>query len=277
MSKHLKTIFNFITRKKPTIPVLKLTGIIASGGFSRGRINSENLENNIKKAFSDSNAKAVALIVNSPGGSPVQSSLIYKRIRYFADKREIPIIVFVEDVAASGGYWLACAGDEIFADYSSIIGSIGVISASFGFVDAMKKIGIERRVYTSVKSKGSLDPFKPENPNDVKILKKIQTNIHEIFVNHVKSRRGAKLNIENKEIFSGAFWSAEDALKLGLIDGIGELREILRSRFGKDIRIKVIENKKGFLSNLTQTFSDAFLSLLVEKYENKSFWSKFGK
>ena len=207
----------------------------------------------------------------------MQSSLIYKRIRYFAEKKELPILVFVEDVAASGGYWLACAGDEIFADKSSIVGSIGVISASFGFVEAIKKIGIERRVYTSVKSKGSLDPFKPENPRDVKILKKIQSNVHEVFVEHVKKRRGGKLHNKNNEIFSGAFWSGEDALQLGLIDGIGEMRETLRMKFGKDIRIKIIANKRGFLSNLTQTLSDSFLNILMENYENKTFWNRFGK
>ena len=272
-----KWIINVIFRRKPTVPVLRLSGVIATGGFSRGRINAENLENNIKKAFSDDNAKAIAILVNSPGGSPVQSSLIYKRIRYFAEKKEIPILVFVEDVAASGGYWLACAGDEIFADKSSIIGSIGVISASFGFVEAIKKIGIERRVYTSVKSKGSLDPFKPENSNDIKILKKIQRNVHNVFVEHVKSRRGDKLKGEKNEIFSGAFWSGEDALKLGLIDGIGEMREILKLRFGKNIRVKIIANKKGFLSSLTQTLSNSFFITLIENFENKTFWSRFGK
>ena len=240
----MKKILNFILKPfgkgKPIVPVLRFEGIIGTGGgIGKGKINVENLEPNIKKAFSESNPSAVAIIINSPGGSPVQSSLIYQRVRYLADKKDVPIMVFIEDVAASGGYWLSCIGDEIFADKSSIVGSIGVISASFGFTEAINKLGVERRVYTTGKSKGSLDPFKPEKKEDVQMLKNIMNDTQKAFVDLVSKRRGNKLSDDNT-IFTGAFWSGEEAKKLGLIDEIGEIRTVLRERFGPKVKLKLL-------------------------------------
>ena len=232
-------------------------------------------ESNIKKAFSTSKPSAVAIIINSPGGSPVQSSLIYQRVRYFAEKKDVPILVFIEDVAASGGYWLSCVGDEIFADKASIVGSIGVISASFGFSEAISKVGVERRVYTTGKSKGSLDPFKPEKAEDVRMLKNIMNDTQEAFVDLVNLRRGSKLS-DDDSIFTGAFWSGEKALKLGLIDGIGEIRTVLRQRFGNKVKLKFINKKKRFISGLVQGFSSPIINSIINEIENNAHWKRFG-
>jgi len=267
----IRKVFEKFFKRRPLVAVIKMNGVIGMGGFGRSRINYESIENTINKAFGERRAKAVSLVINSPGGSPVQSSLIYKRIRYLADKKDIPVLVFVEDVAASGGYWLACAGDEIYADKASIIGSIGVISASFGFSEAIKKIGIERRVYTTGKAKGSLDPFKPENPNDIKMLKNIQNDIQQAFIDLVTSRRGKRLT-NDVDLFTGAFWSGTEAVKLGLIDGIGEMREILRERFGKNVKIKIIAKRKGFLTNLTQSRNQNIIKNLI-RYLSKIIFS----
>ena len=271
----IRKVFEKFFKRRPLVAVIKMNGVIGTGGFGRSRINYESIENSIKKAFGERRAKAVSLVINSPGGSPVQSSLIYKRIRYLADKKDIPVLVFVEDVAASGGYWLACAGDEIYADKASIIGSIGVISASFGFSEAIKKIGIERRVYTTGKAKGSLDPFKPENPNDIKMLKNIQNDIQQAFIDLVTSRRGKRLT-NDVDLFTGAFWSGTEAVKLGLIDGIGEMREILRERFGKNVKIKIIVKRKGFLTNLTQSRNQNIIKNLISTIEENEIWKRFG-
>tara|TARA_Y100001960_G_scaffold331800_1_gene430022 strand:- start:959 stop:1792 length:834 start_codon:yes stop_codon:yes gene_type:complete len=276
----MKNFFEFILRpffkKRPTVPVLRFEGVIGTGGgLGKGRINAENLENNIKKAFSASKPSAVAIIINSPGGSPVQSSLIYQRVRYFAEKKDVPILVFIEDVAASGGYWLSCVGDEIFADKASIVGSIGVISASFGFSEAISKVGVERRVYTTGKSKGSLDPFKPEKPEDVRMLKNIMNDTQEAFVDLVNLRRGSKLS-DDDSIFTGAFWSGEKALKLGLIDGIGEIRTVLRQRFGNKVKLKFINKKKSFISGLVQGFSSPIINSIINEIENNAHWKRFG-
>ena len=195
----------------PKVSVLRLSGVIASGGGAlRKNLNYETMEPVIKKAFADEKQDAVILCINSPGGSPVQSALIGKRIRQLADKNNTPVIAFCEDVAASGGYWLASCADEIYADEASIIGSIGVISAGFGFTQAIAKLGVERRVYTSGESKSMLDPFKNENPKDVKRLRALQTEIHEHFIAHVKSRRGERLN-EEEQLFTGSFWTGARA------------------------------------------------------------------
>jgi serine protease SohB len=276
----MKNIFEFIvglfSKKRPTVPVLRFDGVIGTGGgLGKGRINAENLESNIKKAFSTSKPSAVAIIINSPGGSPVQSSLIYQRVRYFAEKKDVPILVFIEDVAASGGYWLSCVGDEIFADKASIVGSIGVISASFGFSEAISKVGVERRVYTTGKSKGSLDPFKPERPEDVRMLKNIMNDTQEAFVDLVNLRRGSKL-CDDDSIFTGAFWSGEKALKLGLIDGIGEIRTVLRQRFGNKVKLKFINKKKSFISGLVQGFSSPIINNIINEIENNAHWKRFG-
>ena len=276
----MKNYFEFIIRlfikKKPIVPVLRFDGVIGTGGgFGKGRINAENLETNIKKAFSENKPSAVAIIINSPGGSPVQSSLIYQRVRYLADKKDVPILVFIEDVAASGGYWLSCIGDEIFADKASIVGSIGVISASFGFTEAIEKLGVERRVYTTGKSKGSLDPFKPEKSEDVRMLKNIMNDTQKAFNDLVNHRRGKKLK-NDSTIFTGAFWSGEQALELGLIDGIGEIRSVLRERFGSKVKLKYITKKKGFISGILQSSLSPLVKNVINEIDNNTHWKRFG-
>ena len=208
------------------------------------------MERAIERAFAPARLAAVALSVNSPGGSPVQSALIAKRIRDRAEERGVPVLAFAEDVAASGGYWLACAGDEIFADENSIVGSIGVIAAGFGFVDLIARHGIERRVHTAGARKGMLDPFRPENPEDVERLRAVQRDIHETFVSHVRERRGRRLKGEDDILFSGEFWSGRRAIELGLVDGLGDLRGVLRDRFGAGVRIRPVAVRRGLRRRL---------------------------
>ena len=262
----------------PRVSVLRLSGVIASGGSPlRKNLNYDSLEPVIKKAFLDKKQSAVILCINSPGGSPVQSALIGKRIRQLADKNKIPIIAFCEDVAASGGYWLASCADEIYADESSIIGSIGVISAGFGFTEAISKLGIERRVYTSGESKSVLDPFKKENPTDVARLRGLQNDIHEHFIEHVKSRRGKKLN-EEEPLFTGLFWTGKKAKKLGLIDGIGAMQDVLTEKFGDNVKIKQITQKKGLFSvaGSSSRLGAAISYELIEHLEHRHLWARFG-
>ncbi len=262
----------------PRVTVIRLAGVIASAGSSlRKNLNYETLEPVIKKAFADKKQNAVILCVNSPGGSPVQSALIGKRIRQLAKKNDTLVLAFCEDVAASGGYWLATCADEIYADEASIIGSIGVISAGFGFAEAISKLGIERRVYTSGESKSILDPFKDENPKDVARLRVLQNDIHEHFIAHVRSRRGKKLN-EEEPLFTGSFWTGNRAKQLGLIDGIGSMHSILTERFGEKVKIKHITQKKGlfsFASGSAKIGSGISIELLDE-LENRHLWARFG-
>lgn len=228
---------------KPRVAVVRLSGVIGASQPLRGGLNLDAIEDALDTAFEMKRIKAVALVINSPGGSPVQSSLIYKRIRALAQENELPVYVFAEDVAASGGYMLACAGDEIYADESSIIGSIGVISAGFGFTQAIEKLGIERRVHTAGTNKGMLDPFQPENPDDVARLLALQAEVHESFKSLVRASRGERLK-GGDEIFTGEFWAAGGALARGLIDGIGDLRSVMRDKFGKDVVLKPVGGKK---------------------------------
>ena len=226
-------------KKKIIVPHVRLTGVIGSAGRFRQGIDFSGQQEIIKKAFSFKKAKNIAISINSPGGSPVQSHLIHDYIRQLAVKNKKKVIVFAEDVAASGGYLIACAGDEIYANSSSIVGSIGVISASFGFQDAIKKIGIQRRVYTAGKNKSTLDPFKEEKEEDIQRIKKLQLELHSDFINLVKKSRGSKLkDAEKNNIFTGEFWSGSTSLKLGLIDGIGNAEQILREKFGENIVIE---------------------------------------
>ena len=258
------------------IPTLRLSGVIGQAGLLKSGLSLSALDKQIVKLFADKKSPVVALIINSPGGSPTQSALIAKRIIDLGKLKKKKIIAFVEDVAASGGYWLACAADEIYLDENSIVGSIGVISPGFGFVNLLKKIGIERRVYTSGKSKSFLDPFKVEKKEDIIRLKKIQEQIHENFISYVKLRRGKKLNKKNfKEVFSGLFWVGKKGVVLGLADGIGHINEIIENKFGKKAKIKIIEQKKSFLQ---RKFSSSLLNTdeLLEKIEEKSFWSRYG-
>ena len=269
-------MFKKIFSKSIDIPTLRLSGVIGQAGLLRSGLSLSTLDKQIVKLFDDKKAPAVALIINSPGGSPTQSALIAKRIMDLGKIKKKKIISFVEDVAASGGYWLACAGDEIYLDQNSIVGSIGVISPGFGFVDLLKKIGIERRVYTSGKSKSFLDPFKEEKEEDIVRLKNIQEQIHENFINYVQARRGNKLNKEkNDEIFSGLFWVGQKGVDLGLADDIGHINEIVEKKFGKKAKIKIIEQKKSFIQR--KLSSKLFhTDDLINSLEEKALWSRYG-
>jgi signal peptide peptidase SppA len=238
----------FWRKKRAVVPVVRLSGVIASGGGLRRGISLEAVEPQLKKAFSIRRAKAVALIINSPGGSPVQSALIGQRVRDLARKADVPVLAFCEDVAASGGYWLAASADEIYANAASIIGSIGVVSAGFGFDRAIEKLGVDRRVYTAGERKMILDPFRPEAEEDVARLKSLQAEIHQQFIDHIVERRGGKLKGAHDDLFSGAFWSGATALDLGLIDGLGECRSLVTKRFGEEVDLVTIQPKKKLFS-----------------------------
>lgn len=256
-------------KKRPTVAVIRLSGMISSHG--RGVLSDASIAPLLEKAFSRGKPDAVALEINSPGGSPVQSSLIGARIRNLAEEKKVPVIAFVEDVAASGGYWLAAAADEIHADPSSVLGSIGVISASFGVHEFIRDHGIERRVYTAGESKSMLDPFRPEKPEDVARLKSVLEDIHTNFIEHVKSRRAGKL-AQDADLFTGEIWLAHRARELGLIDGIGHLHPVLKARFGDKVRLRRYGVKRGLLSRIgAQVFSDA-----VQGIEERAAYARFG-
>ena len=223
---------------RTTVPLVRLSGTIGMGSGLRPGLSLEAVEPALDRAFA-TKGPCVALAINSPGGSPAQSSLIANRIRSLAAEKDKTVLAFVEDVAASGGYWLACAADEIFADATSIVGSIGVISATFGFTELIEKIGVERRVYTTGTNKSILDPFKPEQPRDLEILADVQGDIYAAFVGAVKARRGGKLS-DHPDLFTGRFWAASSAQELGLVDGLGAMRDILRDRYGEKVRIRKI-------------------------------------
>lgn len=264
----------------PVVSVLRLHGVIGRvGPIGSGGLTHSGLEKTIEKAFSTKRLKAVALSVNSPGGSPVQSSLIAGHIRALSTEKDIPVYAFVEDVAASGGYWLACAADEIFADENSIIGSIGVISSGFGFVEAIKKIGVERRVHTAGKSKAILDPFQLEKPEEVEKLTSLQNEIHESFKNYVNDRRGEKLESEGEELFEGDIWTGKSAEELGLIDGLGDLRTVMKKRLGEKTKFKLVGNKpspfKRFLGGGEARLYQKTL-VLFSALEEWSVWKRFG-
>jgi signal peptide peptidase SppA len=275
--------------RKPVVPVLRLSGTIGMVTPLRPGLSIAGLAGPLEKAFELSKVPAVALIINSPGGSPVQSSLIFKRIRQLAEEKQKRVYVFCEDVAASGGYYIAVAGDEIYADPSSVVGSIGVISASFGFDKAIDKLGIDRRVYTSGLSKSMLDPFKPEKPEDVERLKELQRDVHDVFIGVVKERRAGKIKGADAEIFSGAFWTGPRAIEFGLIDGISDIRSKMRELFGDKVRLKVIEQERGGLLSrlrrvpsfdaLTSNLDDGRLALaddLLSTLETRAMWSRYG-
>ncbi len=257
----MKRFIPFVA-KDPVVPVIRLQGVIATG--ARGAaLNDAGLAPMIEKAFSRGKPAAVALVINSPGGSPTQSSLIASRIRRLADEKEIKVYAFVEDVAASGGYWLATAADEIWVDENSITGSIGVISASFGFDEFISRHGVERRVYTAGKSKSLLDPFQPEKPADVKTIKALQARIHENFINQVKSRRGAKL--ADKDLFTGDVWVGDAALEVGLIDGIGHVVPKMKEVFGDNVRLVPYTQRRSILSRFGVQLLGDGLSLIEER------------
>ena len=268
-------MFNFLKNKK-TIPHIKLSGVIGNVGKFKQGIDFSGQEEIIKKAFSIKKSPAVAITINSPGGSPVQSHLIYRYIKDQAKKNKKKVIVFAEDVAASGGYLIACSGDEIYANSSSIVGSIGVIYSSFGFKDLIKKIGVQRRVYTAGKNKSTLDPFLDEKTEDVERLKKIQLDLHDDFINVVQESRGSKLKKDTGiELFSGEFWSGKKAKDLGLIDGIGNADEILKKKYGENIIIKKFEKTKGWLAKKLSSSEDQ-TDRIIGILEERSIWQRYG-
>jgi signal peptide peptidase SppA len=265
-------------RRGPAVPVVRLAGVIAAGTLLGPRgLSIETVAPLLARAFGMRGAKAVALAINSPGGSPVQSALIAQRIRLLAKEKNLPVIAFVEDVAASGGYWLACAADEIIVDPASIVGSVGVISAGFGFKDLIARLGVERRVHTSGERKSMLDPFRDENPEDVERLKRLQAEIHDGFKDWVRERRGSRLKGDEAMLFSGEFWTGKRGLELGLADGLGELRAVLQERYGAKVYLPVIAPRRRLLSRfgLGGSLGDIGASTLAS-LEERSHWQRFG-
>jgi len=275
--------------RAPVVPVLRFYGPIGMAVPLRPGLSIGTVAGPVERAFTMSKAPSVAILINSPGGSPVQSSLIYKRIRQLAGEHEKRVYVFCEDVAASGGYYLAAAGDEIYADPSSILGSIGVISAGFGFDKAIEKLGIERRVYTAGTVKGSLDAFRPENADDIARLKDIQRDVHRTFISIVKERRGGKLKGADEELFSGAFWSGSQAVALGLADGLSDVRTKMREVHGDKVRLRVVPFESGGLFRRLRRLpglgsiqspaglaSLAIADDLLSAVEARALWARFG-
>ncbi len=274
-------------RVPPRLPVVRLNGAIGLASPLRPGLTLSGCANNLEKAFRFDGVPAVAVIVNSPGGSPVQARLIYQRIRQLAEENEKQVLVFVEDVAASGGYMIALAGDEIICDPSSIVGSIGVISAGFGFVDLLERIGVERRVHTSGTRKGILDPFQPENPDDITHLETLQQEIHEVFIEMVRERRGDVLN-EDPDLFSGLFWVGETARSLGLVDDLGDLRSFARARYGEKVQLSLIGGERSFFPRRPGIGVDLAAGLsegadrpglardLVAAMEERGLWARYG-
>ncbi|HEV7254808.1 MAG TPA: S49 family peptidase [Mesorhizobium sp.] len=267
-----------------TVPVVRLHGtIMAGGGQLRQTLSLASAAGVIEKAFAMADGPAVAISVNSPGGSPVQSRLIFKRIRDLAAEKNKRVLVFVEDVAASGGYMIALAGDEIIADPSSIVGSIGVVSASFGFPELLRKLGVERRVHTSGRNKSVLDPFQEEKPEDVERLKALQQEVHETFIDLVKERRGQKL-ADDADLFTGLFWTGRRALALGLIDGIGDMRAVLKGRFGPKTRLRLVTPPRSIFARRLGPFgitapdelAAAVTSGVADAAQQRALWSRFG-
>ena len=257
----MKRFIPFV-KSDPVVPVIRLQGMIATG-MRGGTLNDAGLAPMIEKAFRKGKPVAVALVINSPGGSPAQSSLIAARIRRLADEKGIKVHAFVEDVAASGGYWLACAADEIWIDPNSIVGSIGVISASFGFQDLIARYGVERRVHTAGESKSMLDPFQPEKAEDVERLKELQGVIHETFIDHVRARRGDRLADEN--LFTGAFWVGQQAIDRGLADGFGHTVPKIKELFGDKVRLVPYQQRRPLLSRFGSRIADDMISAAEER------------
>lgn len=278
--------FKRLREGAPLVTVLRLDGIIGRAGPFRGALAVQRLAPAIERAFAPKRLAAVALVVNSPGGSPVQSSLIHARIRALADEKGVPVLAFVEDVAASGGYWLALAGDEIWADASSIVGSIGVVSRSFGLVDAIARIGVERRVHATGPRKPAFDPFRPESPEDAAMIEAVQADIFTAFKEVVRARRGARLKGPDDELFSGAFWAGKGALDLGLIDGLGEPRALLRERFGDRVRLRAVNRRGGWFrrrlggtgptGGMAGALAGGVAEAALAAAEERALWGRYG-
>jgi serine protease SohB len=292
MSNIFSRVFDFLRMLLPArfrpdisvVPVVRLAGVIGVVTPLRPGLMLSTVARSLERAFSMRNARAVALVINSPGGSPSQSNLICRRIRQLAEEKNLPVFAFIEDVGASGGYMLACAADEIVCDQYSIVGSIGVVGGSFGFPKLMEKLGIERRLYTSGDRKVMLDPFEPEKPDDVKRLKAIQKEIHEHFIALVKERRGAKLNGTDKTLFSGEFWTAQKAIELGLADSIGDLRATLRKRYGEKVRTPLVVAERGLFGrrvpgvNIAEALAKqpGLADDIVSALETRALWARYG-
>lgn len=288
----MRRLFNRLVPKSMrseaiTIPVIRLQGsIMAGGGQFRQNLSLASTAGLIEKAFSFGDAPAVAISINSPGGSPVQSRLIYKRIRDLAAEKNKNVLVFVEDVAASGGYMIALAGDEIIADPSSIVGSIGVVSGTFGFTDLIKKIGVERRVHTAGKNKVTNDPFQPEKPEDVERLKVLMEEMHGTFIDMVRERRAGKLS-DDPDLFTGLFWSGKKGMELGLVDALGDMRTVLKDRYGPKTQLKLISAPRGLFGRRLSLFgtlgalspadmAGALVDNVVEAAKDRALWGRFG-
>ena len=292
MADLLRGLFNFFNPLLPArfrtgipiVPVVRLAGVIGVTNPLRSGLMLSSTARSLERAFSVRDARAVALIINSPGGSPSQSHLIHRRIRQLAEEKKLPVIAFVEDVGASGGYMLACAADEIICDVYSIVGSIGVVGGSFGFPKLLEKLGIERRVYTSGERKVMLDPFQPEKPEDVERLHAIQQDIHAHFIALVKERRGARLVGDDKTLFSGEFWTADKAIELGLADKIGDLRSALREKYGDKVRTPLISAERSFFGRRLPGVGSldalmrqpALAEDLLSTLEARALWSRYG-
>lgn len=280
--------------RAPVVPVVRLSGAIgvASGPFQQG-LSLASCAGPLAKAFKAAKNNAVAIVINSPGGAPVQSRLIFQRIRDLAAEKKRRVYVFCEDVAASGGYMIALAGDEIYADPTSIVGSIGVISASFGFVEAMEKVGVERRVYTAGKSKSLLDPFRPEDPDGIARLKGIQEDIHTTFKDMVRERRGNRLRGEDSDLFEGQVWSGRQAIDVGLIDGLADVRGKMRDVFGDKVKLKLVSRQRslfmrapggvmaaatsnGFADRIGTSAAEHAPRAALATLEERALWAKFG-
>jgi signal peptide peptidase SppA len=275
-----------LTKRAPLVPVLRFTGPIGAVTPLRPGLTLATAGSAIERAFSMRGAKAIAIQINSPGGSAVQSTFIYKRIRALAEEKDLKVYVFMEDVAASGGYMLALAGDEIYADPSSIVGSIGVLAAGFGFQELIAKIGVERRVYTAGRGKMTLDPFQPEKPEDVERIKAIQRDVHETFIQLVKTRRGSKIEAAGDTLFTGEFWSGKQALSLGLIDGLADLRSKMREIYGDGVRFRLVMPERGWFRRTRSVFAGrgfevpwsraGFADEVISAIEARALWSRFG-
>lgn len=268
-------------RKTETvIPVVRLNGVIMAGGSPlRSSINLASVAPLLEKAFAMKDSPAVAISVNSPGGSPVQSRLVFQRIRDLAEEKNKRVVVACEDLAASGGYMIACAGDEIVADPSSVVGSIGVVSGGFGFVDFIAKLGIERRVHTAGQNKATLDPFRPERPEDVEHLKALQLDVHRTFIDLVRSRRADRL-ADHPDLFSGLFWSGTRGLELGLVDRLGDLRTVLRETYGPKVKLGVVQQKRGLFGigrgGAAASLANAAVDAAFTAAEERALWARYG-
>lgn len=286
LSRFLETAF----RLPPVVPMVRIGGVIGgSGGPLRQSVSAQSLYPALERAFRLPRAKAVAIVVNSPGGSPVQAALIAQRLRELSEEKSLPVYAFCEDVAASGGYWIACAGDKIYAHENSVVGSIGVVSAGFGFPGLLEKLGVERRVHAAGERKAMLDPFRPEDPDDVKHLEALQEEVHESFKSLVRERRAERLKASEETLFSGAFWTGKTSVELGLVDGLGTPREVLRKRFGERVKLPRVEAQRGWLRRklpfgaLSQAGdSDAsarassWASGVISALEERALWGRYG-